>query len=99
MSEVIRPSVETELDTRLARYLSLGYSRERALGQLLLARFPLDLLRLRFPDLPESAFTLGLPPSVTPRSLRSLAPRPTAPMSRPPGNAEQNLREVLIVQL
>jgi Plasmid encoded RepA protein len=86
MADAVIESTEAELDARLARYLSLGYSRERALGQLLLARFPVDLLRTRFPDLPDAAFALTLPPAVTPPSLR--APRAPAISPAPNDTAE-----------
>jgi hypothetical protein len=95
MSETLQSPPESELDTRLARYLSLGYSRERALGQLLLARFPIALLRLRFPDLPERAFALGLPPAVTPAAWQSPRAAGGVAVTRAPGVAQQQLREAL----
>ena len=79
MANAVIDSTEADLDARLARYLGLGYSHERALGQLLLARFPVDLLRSRFPNLPDSAFELRLPPSITPPELRHLPVLTPAP--------------------
>lgn len=70
MADAVIDCNEADLDARLARYLALGYSRERALGQLLLAKFPVESLKRRFPDLPDSAFQLSLPPAVTPPSFR-----------------------------
>ncbi len=70
MANAVIDEKEAELQARLARYLSLGYSHERALGQLLLARFPVELLKKHFPNLPESAFQLSLPPAITPPELR-----------------------------
>lgn len=78
MADDVIESTEADLDARLARYLSLGYSRERALGQLLLARFPVDWLHKRFPELPDAAFNLSLPPAVTPPALRLPSPRDSA---------------------
>lgn len=70
MADAVHDFTEAELDARLARYMSLGYSRERALGQLLLARFPVAMLRAKFPQLPDTAFELNLPPAITPPTLR-----------------------------
>jgi hypothetical protein len=88
MSEAEKLAPDRDLDARLARYLSLGYSRERALGQLLLARFPIELLRSRFADFPERAFSLGLPPAITPKDLR-LAMPPSATTSELPDSVRQ----------
>jgi Plasmid encoded RepA protein len=77
MTDAVRSESDADLDSRLARYITLGYSPERALGQLLLAGFPVAALKRRFPDLPDAAFLLGLPPAVTPPKWRS-AMGPTA---------------------
>ena len=89
MANAVIDSTEADLDARLARYLSLGYSHERALGQLLLARFPVELLRVRFPNLPESAFQLCLPPSITPPSLRVPAALTAPAVPATPTDAER----------
>jgi hypothetical protein len=89
MTEAVSSVSDAELDSRLARYIGLGYSPERALGQLLLAGFPVPALKRRFPDLPDAAFLLGLPPSVTPPVWRSqnaplgLKPAPATPVVAP----------------
>ena len=88
MADAVIDCTEAELDARLARYLSLGYSHERALGQLLLARFPVEMLKARFPNLPDSAFQLSLPPAITPPEMR--AGHPTLlPIRAPSPQAER----------
>ncbi len=47
---------DTELDERLQRYSAAGHSRARMLAQLTLAGYPVELLRQRFPEMPEVAF-------------------------------------------
>jgi len=85
MSEAVCSDSDAELDSRIARYIDLGYSRERALGQLLLAGFSAEALKRRFPDLPQGAFLLGLPPAVTPPGWRS--PRLSREIGPPAGLA------------
>jgi hypothetical protein len=83
MSEAVSSASDAELDGRLARYIGLGYSPERALGQLLLAGFSVPALKRRFPELPDAAFLLGLPPSVTPPVWRSETRLTAVPPSVP----------------
>ncbi len=51
------PSRISLIDRRIEEYTRLEFSRERMLQQLLAARWPLEQLRPRFPEFPESAFT------------------------------------------
>src|ERR1700733_12727354 len=54
-----RPTVQlalTLIDRRIEQYKTLGYSRELMLQQMLVARFSLDALRVRFPEFPEGRF-------------------------------------------
>lgn len=72
-------TVDTDLpplDERLERYLAAGYSRARTLAQLLVAGYPCEELRTRFPEFPEAAFVRP-----TRESLRQLPP-PAAPGPR-----------------
>jgi len=90
----------TLIDRRLEQYQELGFSRERMLQQMLAARLPVEPLRARFPEFPESAFrhpscdgradrtTLAAVPSeASPASLRipaSLAAQPGLLSGRSP---------------
>jgi hypothetical protein len=44
------------IDRRIAKYESLGLSRAKILEQLLAARWPMEQIRARFTEFPESAF-------------------------------------------
>jgi hypothetical protein len=60
----------TLIDRRIQQYTDLGFSRERMLQQMLAARLPLDSLRARFPEFPETAFRhLESPVKSTPTHL------------------------------
>jgi len=63
----------TLIDRRLEQYEELGFSRERMLQQMLAARLPIEPLRARFPEFPESAFRHPADASVVIASLRSPA--------------------------
>jgi hypothetical protein len=52
--------LDAELDQRLQRFAALGMSRAGMLAQLMLAGYPVDLLRSRFPEFPDVAFGIGL---------------------------------------
>jgi hypothetical protein len=52
------------IDSRIAKFESQGLSRAQILEQLLAARWPLDQLRSRFSEFPDSAFRhVDIPPS------------------------------------
>jgi hypothetical protein len=82
------PTPRTALiDRHIQRYTAMNFSRERMLNQLLAARWPIEQLRPRFPEFPESAFrfaeneirsapALISPPASTTKS--SLPPVPTS---------------------
>lgn len=53
--------LDAELDTRLQRFAASGMSRAGMLAQLTLAGYPTDLLRRRFPEMPDVAFGLAKP--------------------------------------
>lgn len=59
-----------ELDARMQQYSAQGYSRARMLARLQSERFPLDLLKSRFPELESQAAALRQP---TPAHLRPAA--------------------------
>ncbi len=63
MSKTVGRDVSpTELiDSRIQKYASLGYSRERTLQQLLSARLPVELLKARFAEMPDNAFAVEPP--------------------------------------
>jgi len=80
--------LDTELDDRLQRFSGNGTSRAGMLAQLLLAGYPTDLLRARFPEMPDVAFGLGAPttPAVgaaEPTQGRAPTPRNHAPTQNP----------------
>ena len=57
-----RRDLDAELDERLQRFAAGGMSRAGMLAQLNLAGYPTELLRQRFPEMPDVAFGLA-PPS------------------------------------
>lgn len=67
------PARASLIDRRIAQYESRGLSRAAILEQLLAARWPLEQLRSRFPDMEEGAFQY--PPATA---------KPTAAVSLPP---------------
>ena len=80
--------LDTELDERMQRYAARGVSRAAMLAQLNLAGYPLELLRPRFPEMPNVAF--GDAPPTTPAADRpaqggAASPRDSArPATQPP---------------
>jgi hypothetical protein len=61
------------IDRRIRQYTQLQFSRERMLQQLLAARLPIEPLRARFPEFPETAFQRApIPTSPTPSALKAL---------------------------
>jgi Plasmid encoded RepA protein len=84
-----RPPLESRaaraalIDRRIDKYLTQGLTRADILERLLAARWPLDQLRDRFPDFPESQFRhptepVKAPPIVSsPQVLPSVAPTPS----------------------
>ena len=72
-------NLEAELDERMQRYAAGGTSRAGMLAQLMLAGYPIDLLRTRFTEFPDVAFGLTkptAPPTTTPTQGRALNPHP-----------------------
>ncbi len=76
--------LDAELDERLQRYAASGMSRAGMLAQLSLAGYPIDLLRRRFPEMPDVAFGISSPTgdpgqrgrAATPGNQPSLQDRP-----------------------
>jgi hypothetical protein len=73
------------IDRHIERYAAQQFSRQSILDKLLAARWPLDQLKLRFPEFPESAFRhpekgLEEAPKSPPRAATQLPslPRPVA---------------------
>ena len=72
--------LDTELDARMQRFVAQGMSRAGILAQLNLAGYPVEQLRLRFPEFPDVAFGLAPPTRNTaPAATRS---RPMHPSSK-----------------
>jgi hypothetical protein len=57
--------LDAELDIRLQRFAASGMSRAGMLAQLTLAGYPTELLRRRFPEMPDVAFGLAKPATPT----------------------------------
>jgi len=69
-----------ELEERLQRYAASGMSRAGMLAQLMLAGYPVEILRQRFPEMPDVAFGIGRPtppadPSAESRQRQAVSPR------------------------
>ena len=89
--------LESEIDQRLQRFSAQGLSRAGMLAQLMLAGYPVDRLRPRFPEMPDIAFGLVKPttPATAPAPQGgTAAPRTSTPVrspgsrdARPPGVA------------
>jgi hypothetical protein len=74
--------LDAELDDRLQRFSANGVSRAGMLAQLMLAGYPIELLRERFPDMPDVAFGLvkpTTPPADEQPKGRAATPRTHAP--------------------
>ena len=67
--------LDAELDDRLQRLSASGVSRAGMLAQLMLAGYPTEILRQRFPEMPDVAFGLAKP---------STPPSDSAPQGRAP---------------
>ena len=77
-------NLEAELDERMQRYAAGGTSRAGMLAQLMLAGYPIDLLRTRFTEFPDVAFGLTKPTApLTTKPPQGRAPNPP-PTSRSP---------------
>jgi hypothetical protein len=72
--------LDAELDDRLQRFSANGVSRAGMLAQLMLAGYPIELLRERFPEMPDVAF--GLVKPTTPPSDEQPKGRAAAPRAR-----------------
>jgi hypothetical protein len=77
--------LDTELDERLQRYAASGMSRAGMLAQLTLSGYPVELLRSRFPEMPDVAFGLGRPS--TPAPTLDTRPQGRAPTNPTPPTA------------
>jgi hypothetical protein len=76
--------LELELDQRLQRYAASGMSRAGMLAQLTLAGYPTELLRQRFPEMPDLAFGLTTPTTPNPDAKpQGRAPTRATEGSRP----------------
>lgn len=70
--------LDAELNDRLQRFSANGVSRAGMLAQLMLAGYPTELLRQRFPEMPDVAFGLAkptTPPADEQPMGRAAAPR------------------------
>ena len=79
-------NLEAELDERMQRYAAGGTSRAGMLAQLMLAGYPIDLLRTRFTEFPDVAFGLtkpATPPATTPTQGRASNPPQTSRSPNP----------------
>lgn len=79
-------NLEAELDERMQRYAAGGTSRAGMLAQLMLAGYPIDLLRTRFTEFPDVAFGLAkpaTPPTTTPTQGRASNPPQTSRSPNP----------------
>jgi hypothetical protein len=74
--------LDAELDERLQRFAAGGMSRAGMLAQLNLAGYPTELLRQRFPEMPDVAF--GLAPPTTPPAATEVRAAPGSSPSTPP---------------
>jgi hypothetical protein len=72
--------LDAELDDRLQRFSANGVSRAGMLAQLMLAGYPIELLRERFPEMPDVAFGLAKP--TTPAADEQPKGRAAAPRAR-----------------
>ena len=75
-------NLDAELDARMQRFAASGTSRAGMLAQLMLAGYSIDLLRARFPEMPDVAFGLAkptTPPAAGQPQGRAAAPRTQAP--------------------
>jgi hypothetical protein len=80
------------IDRHIERYAAMNFSRERMLNQLLAARWPLDQLRPRFPEFPDTAFrhaehAIQSPTVVIPTRPASAPSLPSVPTSQSFGRA------------
>ena len=83
------------IDRRIEKYASQGLTRAAILEQLLDARWPLDQLRARFPEMEQGAFhyppTTHAPSTALPSRSKVL---PSAPTSDPPSHTNSAARAV-----
>jgi hypothetical protein len=82
--------LDAELDVRLQRFAASGMSRAGMLAQLTLAGYPTELLRQRFPEMPDVAFGLA-PPRTTPASTDARAALRSSPSTPPRARRESVL--------
>lgn len=78
--------LDAELDARLQRFAASGMSRAGMLAQLTLAGYPTELLRQRFPEMPDVAFGLvqpTTPPADEQPKGRVATPRNHTPAHNP----------------
>jgi len=102
LSEHIVPSLTRMaiIDRRIQQYTQMNFSRERMLQQLLAAKWPLDQLKARFPEFPETAFrhpenTAALTALPAPRITTSATTAATSPRVPPVTPAAQVLQSAV----
>jgi hypothetical protein len=84
-----RRDLDAELDERLQRFAAGGMSRAGMLAQLNLAGYPTELLRQRFPEMPDVAF--GLAPPTAPPAATEVRAAPGSSPSTPPRARRESL--------
>jgi hypothetical protein len=73
------------IDRRIQQYTQLQFSRERMLQQLLAAQLPIEPLRARFPEFPETAFRrTPIPTTSMPSALKAPPAATRLPSVAPP---------------
>ncbi len=82
--------LDAELDARLQRFAANGTSRAGMLAQLLLAGYPVQLLRPRFPEMPDVAFGLSKPTAPSTESTQGRAPMPRQHAPAPDGSVARS---------
>jgi len=78
--------LDAELDARLQRFAASGMSRAGMLAQLMLGGYPIEILRQRFPEMPDVAFGLAkptTPPADEQPKGRAATPRTYTPANNP----------------
>lgn len=83
--------LDAELDERLQRFAASGMSRAGMLAQLTLAGYPAELLRRRFPEMPDVAFGL-MKPTTPPADPESKGRAPASALHVQQSPARQGVR-------
>jgi len=69
--------LEAELEARMQRFGAQGTSRAGMLAQLMLAGYPVEMLRHRFQEMPDVAFGLAAPSTPPPATPQPVPPTPS----------------------